>query len=137
MRGKIFRSFLIFFILVPLCCSFLFLNTSCNLDNLTGNQQFTAATVTFNDNGKSIDLKVGQSFVLNLGNAYDWTVNVGDSSIISQEINVPVVLVAEGVYKINKVGSCTLTAEGNPQCLKSNPPCGRSSIGFRVNIVVK
>jgi len=49
--------------------------------------------VTLEDKGRTIDMKVGESFLLNLGSDfYDWTaVEVDNQSVLSREENVAVI----------------------------------------------
>lgn len=94
--------------------------------------------VTLVDNGKSINLKVGDSFVLNLGSDfYDWTVDVDNQNVISREIGVTVTIGAQGIYLTHAPGIAKLTAVGNPQCLNSTPPCLAPSILFEITVNVQ
>ena len=54
--------------------------------------------VTLDDRGKTIQLAVGQSFLLKLGETFDWTVNISDQTVISRVRNIMVVRGAQGVY---------------------------------------
>ncbi len=93
--------------------------------------------VTPSDNGTTINLKTGDTFLLKLGNAYNWTnIQVADPSIVSREVNVMVIRGAQGIYRALKPGTTTLTAEGDPFCLKSIPPCEVSSLAFSLNVDV-
>jgi hypothetical protein len=92
--------------------------------------------VTVADDGQTIVLNVGASFLLQLGDAYIWTVTVADPSIVSRQVNILVVRGAQGVYVAHKAGQTTLTAVGNPPCRSAQPPCAAPSRLFRVTIVV-
>ncbi len=95
-------------------------------------------TVTLNDNGKTLNLRVGDSFLLNLGtDVYDWDVAIDDQSVISLHMGVLVVKGAQGIFDAHTPGTANLTAVGNPQCLKSNPPCMMPSIMFRITVIVQ
>lgn len=92
--------------------------------------------VTLLDSGKTITLHVGDSFLLYLGDTYQWTVDIADQSIISRVPNIMVIRGAQGIYTAHKVGTTTLTATGNPQCYYSKPPCLMPSILFQITIIV-
>ena len=93
-------------------------------------------TITLADNGKTITLNVNETFLLNLGEGYDWDITIDDQTIFSRVVNVLVVRGAQGIYVAHRPGNTTLTALGSPECLKSQPPCGRPSILFKVFVVV-
>jgi hypothetical protein len=93
--------------------------------------------VTLDDQGKTIQLAVGQSFLLKLGETFDWTVNISDQTVISRVRNIMVVRGAQGVYDALKAGTVMLTATGDPPCRQSHPPCAAPSLLFEVTIVVK
>ena len=94
-------------------------------------------TVTLADNGKTIDLQVGQSFLLALGTGYDWSVDLADQSVVSRVVGILVVRGAQGIYKAHQPGHTTLTAVGDPPCRKAQPACGLPSRLFKVDIVVQ
>ncbi len=92
--------------------------------------------VTLADNGLTIPLTVGQSFLLNLGPEYNWTVTVDDPAILSREVNVLVIRGAQGIYKANAPGETGLTADGDPACLQDSPPCLAPSKVFTLKVMV-
>ena len=97
----------------------------------------SASTITLGDNGKTFTYHVGDSFLLNLGgDVYDWTVSVDNQSVIALKVGVMVVKGAQGIYDVLAPGTAVLTAAGEPQCLKANPPCKIPSVLFRVTVVV-
>ncbi|MDO8727607.1 MAG: hypothetical protein Q7J35_16190 [Candidatus Methanoperedens sp.] len=93
-------------------------------------------TITLADNGRTITLNVNETFLLNLGEGYDWDITIDDQTIFSRVVNVLVVRGAQGIYIAHRPGNATLTAVGSPECLKSQPPCGRPSILFKIFVVV-
>jgi len=114
----------------------LFLLASCA--GLQG-QQLTPASindVTLADNGKTIHMAVGQSFLLTLGFNYDWNITVSDLNVISRVKNIAVVVGAQGVYDVLANGTAVLSAVGDPQCRTATPACASPSILFSVTIVV-
>ncbi len=93
--------------------------------------------VTLADQGKTIHLKVGESFLLKLGSdTYNWQVNISDQNVVSLVKGVMVIRGAQGLFEGRQPGTATLTATGDPQCRQSTPPCMLPSIMFQVNIVV-
>ncbi len=93
-------------------------------------------TVTLADNGRTITLNVNETFLLKLGEGYDWNITIDDQTIFSRVVNVLVVRGAQGIYVAHRPGNTTLTAVGSPECLKSQPPCARPSILFKLFVVV-
>jgi hypothetical protein len=92
--------------------------------------------VTLADDGQTITLQVNETFLLKLGEEYDWNITIDDQTIVSRVPNVLVVRGAQGLYRAHKEGSSTLTAIGDPICRRAQPPCGAPSREFRINIVV-
>ncbi len=94
-------------------------------------------TVTLDNQGKTIILSVGERFLLNLGEGYNWEVSISDQSVVSRVIGITVIRGAQGVYQANQAGSVTLSATGDPPCRQSQPACGMPSLLFSVTIIVK
>ena len=92
--------------------------------------------VTLADSGTSITLHVGDTFLLNLGEDYNWNINVADQTVISRVKNIAVIRGAQGVYQALKAGTTTLMASGDPACRESKPPCMRPSIAFELRVIV-
>ncbi len=97
----------------------------------------TNPIVTLDNEGQTIALKIGESFLLKLGEEYDWTVTIADPTILSRVKNVMVVRGAQGLYEANKTGSTTLTATGDPVCRQSQPPCAMPSRLFEIKVRVQ
>ena len=102
----------------------------------SGSDQTSNQVVTLEQNNHEIHLKKGGSFLLKLGNNYDWSIDITDQTIVSRIINIMVINGAQGIYKAHNTGTTTLTAQGDPLCLNSIPRCAMPSILFRVNITV-
>jgi hypothetical protein len=94
----------------------------------------TSTTVTLSDNNQTINLKVGDSFLLNLGDTYNWRISIAPSGIISRRVNVIVIRGAQGIYDATSPGTTTLSAVGGPFCLSAKPPCAMPSINFNIKI---
>jgi predicted secreted protein len=94
-------------------------------------------TMTLADDGHTLTLHAGQSFLLKLGEGYDWNVTVSDQSVVSRKVNVLTVRGAQGIYDAHKAGTTTLTATGDPVCRNANPPCAQASRQFHIQIIVQ
>jgi hypothetical protein len=103
-----------------------------------GSSPLSENGITLEDNGKTFTMKVGDSFLLNLGtDIYDWTVTVDNESVLHLKMGVMVIRGAQGIYDALAPGTTVLSAIGNPTCLQSNPPCAIPSILFKVTIIVE
>lgn len=94
--------------------------------------------VAFSENGKTFTMHVGESFLLNLGtDVYDWTVEVDHQDVLQRDMGVTVPQGAQGIYVAQAPGTVTLTANGDPLCLQSKPPCKMPSISFSIILIVE
>ena len=83
-------------------------------------------------------MHVGESFLLNLGtDVYDWTVEVDHQDVLQRDMGVTVIQGAQGIYVAQAPGTVTLTANGDPLCLQSKPPCKMPSISFSIILIVE
>ncbi len=93
--------------------------------------------VTLDENGATITLKAGESFLLDLGDAFIWQdVRVSDAAVLSRRVNVLVIRGAQGIYEAHQAGAVTLTAVGDPACRQSHPACAVPSIIFKITVLV-
>jgi predicted small lipoprotein YifL len=97
----------------------------------------SSKTVTLADDGQTITLHVGESFLLKLGEDHNWTATVDDQTIVSRAKNIAVIRGAQGVYDALHAGKTNLTAVGDPICRQANPPCEQPSRVFKIQIVVQ
>lgn len=81
--------------------------------------------ITLDDNDKTTILQVNETFLLKLGEFYDWNITIDDQTIVSRVVNVLVVKGAQGIYRAHKPGSATLTAAGDPIAAKLLRPAKR------------
>ncbi len=93
--------------------------------------------VTLADDGQTIVLFRGTSFVLALGGDFDWQVQIADEAIVGRDQRATAPPDSQGVYLATRPGQTTLTATGNPRCYSAVPRCLAPSRSFRVQIVVK
>jgi len=94
-------------------------------------------TVTRSDNQTNITLAVGDTFLVNLGEGYDWKVAVVDQTIARRVVGIAVIRGAQGVYQTLKPGDTDLTATGDPVCRAAMPPCAAPSVSFEVHLIVR
>jgi len=104
---------------------------------VTATSDDATLTITLADNGKTFELPTGKSFLLKLGEDYDWQVSFLPQDVFSRVMGVMVVRGAQGLYRTGKPGQADLKATGNPTCLTAKPACALPSIEFKVTIVVK
>ncbi|MGE5222362.1 MAG: WD40/YVTN/BNR-like repeat-containing protein [Omnitrophica WOR_2 bacterium] len=97
----------------------------------------SSGVVTRSQNQQTIALSVGQEFLLNLGEGFDWTVTVDNQAVLSRKVNVTVIRGAQGIYVANQAGTATLQATGDPVCRQAKPACMAPSILFEIKVVVK
>jgi len=97
----------------------------------------TTRNVTLADDGQTLTFQVGQSFLLFLGDNYDWSATAGDPAVVSHMPNVFVIPGSQGLYQARRPGHTTLTATGDPACRQAQPPCAVPSQVFSVQIVVQ
>ncbi len=92
--------------------------------------------VTLQDNNSVIHLNVGQSFLLKLGETYDWNISIDNQTVISRVMNVMVIRGAQGLYNAHNPGETILMATGDPQCRSTVPACEMPSILFKIDIII-
>jgi hypothetical protein len=115
----------------------LFLLTGCDLLSPLVSPTPQGLIVTLDNDGQTIRLHIGDSFLLKLGEGYDWTVTIDDQTVVSRVMNVMVVRGAQGLYQAKRTGQTMLMATGDPPCRQSQPPCAMPSRLFRLQIVVQ
>jgi hypothetical protein len=104
-------------------------------------QSHTPATITVTDgdNGNGYTLRRGDHLIVELsGSFYDWTPptssNNGvlgrDSGFTRSDGS------AHGSFSAIADGHATVSASGNPKCLKATPPCAVASQQFTVSVSV-
>jgi hypothetical protein len=106
-------------------------NTQISVQNNSTNK-----IITLEDNGKSISIQKGTSFLLKLGESYNWNIDIDNQTVASRQVNIMVVRGAQGVYNAHNPGQATLTGVGDPPCLTSVPSCKMPSIQFKLDIIV-
>ena len=97
----------------------------------------TIGNITLANNGQTVALRVNQTFLLDLGEGYEWSLNLDNQSVISRIPYIAVIRGAQGVFQAHLVGIATLTATGDPLCRQSTPACAIPSISFTLHIEVQ
>jgi ABC-type transport system substrate-binding protein len=93
--------------------------------------------VTRDFQGQTLNLAVGEGFLLKLGEEYTWDITISDQTVLSRVKNIAVIRGAQGVYDGLKPGTVTVSASGDPLCRQSKPACGMASIQIEFTVVVK
>ncbi len=96
----------------------------------------STSTITLDNNNKLITLHVNETFLLKLGEGYQWTINLDNQNVISRIPYISVIRGAQGIYLAHQPGTATLTATGDPDCRQSKPACAIPSILFTLHIEV-
>jgi hypothetical protein len=102
-----------------------------------GDQAGSPLQITLADNDRTVSLKPGQSFLLFLGEGYDWSLSISDQNVISREKNIATIVGAQGVFDALQAGESVLSASGDPTCRTQQPACMQPSVQFQVTIQVK
>ena len=92
--------------------------------------------ITLADNGQTIQLTVGDRFLLDLGTGYTWSVEIADPSVVSRVVGVLPIGGSQGLFEARSPGTTTLVATGGYPCQQSTPPCELPSIRFQITLIV-
>jgi len=98
---------------------------------------FGGPTLTLADLGKTIDLTVGQQFLVKLGGGYAWTVHFADlTNLVAVPTLLPI-LGAQGIYEPVAPGKVSFVVSGEPACSsKNDPACPKEPLTFEVTIKI-
>ena len=91
--------------------------------------------ITREDQGKTIEIKVGDQVQVKLGPDYDWAVDATPSLMLG-EVKEGVPEDAQGVYEAKRKGKATIQVTGKPTCLQNDPPCEENTLQFTVTLVI-
>jgi len=103
---------------------------------LEDTNQNEPTTITQENNSQTIELNVGDTFLLKLGEEYMWNVEIDNEDVVSRVKNIAVIRGAQGVYEAKMPGSVTLSAVGDLPCREEVPPCAAPTILFKIQINV-
>ena len=108
------------------------------LDNVTPTPLQQPKMITLEDSGKTVQLIVGNRFLLNLGaDVYEWNLSIEDPSILGRVKNVMTIRGSQGLFEALKPGTTRLQADGNPLCANEKPACKMPSRLFTITVVVE
>src|SRR6185295_19055786 len=103
----------------------------------SGFRFFGGPTLTLSDLGKTVDLAVGEQFLVKLGGGYAWTVHFGElTNVVAVPTLLPI-LGAQGIYEPVTPGKVAFIASGEPNCSKDDPACPKEPLVFEVTILIK
>ena len=91
-------------------------------------------TITQENNNQTIELNVGDTFLLKLGEEYMWNIEIDNDDVVSRVKNIAVIRGAQGIYEAKMPGSVTLSAVGDLPCREEVPPCAAPTILFKIQI---
>lgn len=98
---------------------------------------FKGQIITFDNVGQTIQLTVGERFLLFLQKSgYDFSPELSDTSVLRKVDDVEDVSGSQGVFEAVKAGSTKLSALGELPCHKATPACLAPTLFFELNIVV-
>lgn len=106
--------------------------------------QMLGKIIILQDNGTTISLNKGDTFLLRLGDSYGWKWNIDNQTVVGiyrGHIGYMLVRGAQGIFEAYNSGHAVLTADGTPACLSMPPnnqasPCNTSTAHFRLDINV-
>jgi hypothetical protein len=99
---------------------------------------FSGRSVTIDDGGKTIELKVGERILLILkDDGFEWEARVEDSTVLKKLSDVEVIPGAQGIFEAQRAGQTKLLGQGDPPCLKLIPACKAPSVLYEFNILVR
>ena len=107
-----------------------------NSDNLSDKFHFFRGhVVTADDVGRPIRLKVGDRFLLSLGNeGYQFTLAILDESVLKRVFDIPG---SPGVFEALRTGRTRMTAVGELPCHKATPACLAPTLVLEFRIIIE
>jgi hypothetical protein len=100
---------------------------------------FTGLTLTLEDAGKPIHLKVGEQFLLlvKVDDRYDVSVTLVDESIVKKIADAGLPAGGQAIYEAQHPGQTELSVAYNPKCAKLTPPCHILTMGYQFKLIVE
>ncbi len=97
----------------------------------------TVAQITQQDDGKTVDVRVGDLVQVSLGDQLDWSLDISDPSVLSAEPGVnALVRGTQLLARAHRPGTAVIHGQGKPRCAP-NQPCPQFLAVFTVTIVVR
>lgn len=94
-------------------------------------------TITNADQGRTVELTVGENVSFQLNDSFDWTFASTNEAVTAQTPDNLLVEGTQGVFRAMASGVAELTAIGEPRCRKSKPACGLPSIQYQITVIVR
>jgi len=93
-------------------------------------------SITLNDNGKTVPVKVGDIVEIYLGNSQVWSVSISDPSNILRKSMLMIAekIGTQGRYTVVNQGSAEIMAAGSARC-ETGKLCPMYALSFRAMIV--
>ena len=102
---------------------------ACNAPSPTPTPAVQSRELTLADNGATVEMKVGDRFLLNLGDFYDWSLSVADTSVLDRVKNIAVIKGSQGIYSARKPGRFSRPPPGKAGRDRNQPGRNRSWCG--------
>jgi hypothetical protein len=97
----------------------------------------TPGVITLADQGRTIQIAIGETFRLQLGTLHRWAVPITDEQVLERIVDPTAGADVQAVYRALAPGQTTLKAVGEPTCRDATPPCMLPTIQFTVTILVQ
>lgn len=91
--------------------------------------------ITMENAESGVTLRVGQHVLLNLGDR-NWSVRVGDETIVRADETMGVPTDSQGYYIALKAGKTKLYATSDPPCREASPPCMLPTLFLEIPVTV-
>lgn len=93
--------------------------------------------IILDDSGKKISMNSGDSFLLKLGEGYNWDISIDSQGVVNKQPGILGMKDAQGVFRAQMPGQAKLEAFGMPLCLQSDSPCAGLPVFFSLDVDVR
>ncbi len=94
-------------------------------------------TITQQDDGKTVDVRVGELVQVALGDQFDWSLEISDPRILSAEPGVnTLVRGTQLLARAKAAGTAAISGTGKPRCAP-NQACIQIVTVFKATVVVR
>jgi hypothetical protein len=95
-----------------------------------------SVTVNRNDNGRAVELNLGQYLAVRLGQDYDWRLSVSEPAVLEFTESASESQGQQAILRAAQPGETRLVVDGEPTCKRSDPPCSQPTRAFSVSVTV-
>jgi hypothetical protein len=100
---------------------------------MAGATQVTPAlSVNRNDNGRAVELNVGQYLSVRLGQDYDWRVSLSEPAVLEFTSTTSDPQRQQAILRAVQPGETRVVADGQPSCKRTDPPCNQPTRAFYI-----